>query len=59
MQGQTGNLPISVRKDGSMLMSEKEKTELSNFLESWTNDPQNNKSVFFKLNAIGIVSKKY
>ena len=32
-----------------MFVSEKEKTEFSNFLESWTNDPQNNKGVFFKL----------
>ena len=32
-----------------MFASEKEKTEFSNFLESWTNDPQNNKGVFFKL----------
>ena len=32
-----------------MFVSEKEKTELYNLLESWTNDPQNNKSVFFKL----------
>lgn len=32
-----------------MFVSEKEKAEFSNFLESWTNDPQNNKGVFFKL----------
>ncbi|MEA1867383.1 MAG: hypothetical protein U9N19_04685 [Thermodesulfobacteriota bacterium] len=30
-------------------MSEKEKTELYNLLESWTTDPHNNKSAFFKL----------
>ena len=32
-----------------MLANEEEKRELSNLLESWTNDPQNNKGVFFKL----------
>ena len=32
-----------------MFVSEKEKTEFSNFIESWTIDPQNNKNVFFKL----------
>lgn len=49
MKGQTENLSISTKKDVSMFVNEKEKTEFSNFLGSWTNDPKNNKGVFFKL----------
>jgi len=32
-----------------MFVNEKEKTEFSNFLGSWTNDQKNNKGVFLKL----------